>query len=182
MLTGPLLSCMRSWRSVMGRKVGFKRSDRRYQSDDGQLWDSRFEWVVYDGLLRSGYNLRRCNEDDSITYHTSIPKGKCVECGGNEVLQGRVYTPDLFVVGSKGKGSIAQAGYFVECKGYFPADKRTLFRAVANQASGIDLRIVFQREVILKGTKVTNVDYIKKFCKTTPVGVWDPNTEDINWK
>lgn len=166
----------------MGKKVGFKRSDRRYQSDDGQLWDSRFEWVVYDGLRSSGYTVRRCDEDDSLAYYTAVVKGKCVECGSNDVLQSRIYTPDLFVVGSKGKGSIAQAGYFIECKGYFPADKRTLFRAVANKAEGIDLRIVFQREVILRGTTGTNVAYIKKFCKNTPVGVWNPNREDIDWK
>ena len=162
-------------------KIGRKFSDRRFRSDDGQEWDSRFEWVVWDGLIRSGYRVRRCDESDSFSYNTAVVKGRCLECSSVRVVQDRIYTPDLFVVERQRKGTIERCNYYVELKGYFPAEKRGLLRSVANQATGIDLRVVFQRLSPLKGTKTTNVDYIKKFCKSTPVGVWNPNLEDIDW-
>lgn len=162
-------------------KVGRKFSDRRFQSDDGQLWDSRFEWVVWDGLTRSGYRIRRCDEGDSINYNTKVAKGRCLECKGVDIVQERVYTPDLFVVGRKGERSAVGGGYYVELKGYFPAEKRSLLCSVANQATGVDLRVVFQRVSPLKGTKTTNVEYMKKYCKNTLIGVWNPNKEDIDW-
>jgi len=162
-------------------KIGFKRSDRRYRSDDGQEWDSRFEWQVWDGLRSAGYDVRRATEDDSIGYHTQVKQGRCLECGSVSVLQDRIYTPDLYVAGLKGKRASSGSSYYVECKGYFPADKRNLFRSVANQATGIDLRIVFPKEIRLKGTTKTNVEYIQAFCKTIKVGIWNKETGDILW-
>jgi hypothetical protein len=162
-------------------KIGFKRSDRRYRSDDGQEWDSRFEWVVYNGLTSNGYSVRRCDESDAFAYNTTVKQGRCVECGSPKVLQERTYTPDLFVGGVKGKRATVNDSYYIECKGYFPSDKRNLFRSFANQTEGLSLRILFPSEVRLKGTKVTNVQYVKKFCKTIPVGLWDKSNEEIIW-
>lgn len=166
----------------MGRKIGFKRSDRRFLSDDGQEWDSKFEWLVYSGLKGAGHRVRRCDQSDSISYNTAVKQGKCLECGGTVCVQERIYTPDLYVGEPSGKGTSANRGFTLECKGFFPADKRSLFRAVANQATGIDLRIVFEREVKLKGTVGTNVDYIKKYLKGFPVGTWNRETQEIDWK
>lgn len=104
-----------------------------------------------------------------------------MECSSPNVLQERIYTPDLHVAGHKGKGSVASGGYYIECKGYFPADKRGLFRAVANQIQDIDLRIVFPSVVRLRGTSGTNVEYVQKYCKSIPVGVWNKKTGEIQW-
>jgi hypothetical protein len=163
----------------MGRKVGFKRSDRRYQSDDGQLWDSEFEWKVFNGLRSNGYRIRRCDEGDTVSYHTPVKQGRCVECGSNDCVQERTYTPDIFVVESPCRSATGR-NYYIECKGYFPAEKRSLLRAVAGQSKGVDLRIVFERLVSLKGTKGTNVDYVHKYLKI-PVGVWDRKEQRIVW-
>jgi len=172
---------MASLKRPGGRKLGFKRSDRRFQSDDGQLWDSQFEFRVYDGLRSSGYRLRRCDESDSIAYNTTVKQGRCVECGGAKCVQERIYTPDLFVVEDPTGKEDQGRQYYIECKGYFPADKRALLRAVASQRAGVDLRILFEREVKLKGTVGTNIAYVHKMMKGVPVGTYDKTTQGIVW-
>lgn len=162
-------------------KIGVKRSDRRFRSPDGAEYDSRFEWQVHSGLESSGYIVRRTDERDSIAYHTAVKKGRCVECGTTSVIQERIYTPDFFVAGSKGARAYGRGSYYLECKGYFPGDKRSLFRSVAKQATGVDLRILFAKEVVLRGTKLTNVEYIDRFCPNIPIGIWDRDHNEIIW-
>ena len=165
----------------MGRKVGTRRSDRRYLDDHGTQWASEFESRVYHALRDSGNRVRKCDDSDSIAYNTTVKQGRCLECGSSNCVQQRTYTPDLYVVGPKGERPYFDGGYYIECKGYFPADKRSLLRAVANQATGIDLRIVFQRVNRLPGTKLNNVQYVFKYLKGVTPGVFDAADRSIVW-
>jgi hypothetical protein len=163
----------------MPRK-GVKKSDRRWiDPDTGEEWDSKFEWRVFIGLRSGGYRLRRCDESDSIAYNSSVKQGRCLECSATRVVQERIYTSDLYVVDNP--TGIAGGSYLVECKGYFPGDKRSLFVAVTKQLQGVDLRIIFESNRQLKGTKQTPVSYIHKYCKNVVPGVWDKKTEKVTW-
>jgi len=164
-----------------GRRKGVKRSDRRWIDADGGEWDSKFEWRVYNGLRDHGNRIRRCDERDAIAYNTSVRQGRCLECKSNAVIQERIYTADLFMV-SERDGGATGGGYLVECKGYFPGTKRALFRAISKQLQGIGLRIIFESNRQLKGTKnMTPVGYIHKYCKGVVPGVWDKKTEQVTW-
>ena len=162
-----------------GKRVGSKRSDRRWEDPEGGLWDSKFEWEVYLGLRNNGYRVRRCDESDTFAYDTRVAKGRCLECQSDAVVQGRTYTADLFVV--EHKEGVARGRYLVECKGYFPAAKRSLFRAVASQLPDVDLRIIFESNRRLRGTKMTPVEYIHRYCKNVVPGVWDKTTKEVTW-
>lgn len=159
-----------------------KRGDRRFTSPSGELFDSEFEWRVYNGLRDRGYSVRRCDERDSIAYHTQVKAGRCLECDSANVAQSRIYTPDLWVVEPEqpDQGS-ARRGYFVECKGYFPQQRRAMLRALKSQQPALDLRFVFSSEVRLTKAR-TNVEYVLTMIKA-PATSWDRKTNYIKpWR
>ena len=164
-----------------GKRIGTKRSDRRWQDERGRIWDSQFEYRVYRALSSAGHNPRRCDESHSIVYGTAVKEGHCLDCGSSRVLQARSYTADLHVLGNQSKG--IEGGYLLELKGYWKKATRNLFRSVAQRAAeeGIDLRIVFESNAVMKGTKQTPVSYIHRYCKNVIPGVFDKYTEEITW-
>lgn len=166
---------------MTGSKKGTKRSDRRWLDAEGREWDSRFEWLVYTALESSGYNIRRCDERDSIDYSSQIRGGYCLDCEGSRVVQSRTYTADLYVLERQSKG--IKGGYQLELKGYFPATKRSLFRAVAEQceADGISIRIVFESKYKMRGSKMTGPEYIHRYCKNVIPGVFNKKTGEVEW-
>ena len=157
-------------------------SDRRWIDEQGDEWASKFEHDVYQGLRSSGYRVRRCDESDTVAYYSSVTSGRCVECGGTDVVQARTYTADLFVV-KPPKQHNGPGGYLVECKGYFPRDRRALFCAIAKECKrlGTGLRIIFESNRKLKGTQQTPVSYIHRYAKNVVPGVWDKKTEEVTW-
>ena len=165
----------------MAGKKGTKRSDRRWVDDEGRDWDSRFEFTVYTSLKSAGYNLRRCDERDTINYGTSIRNSSCLDCASSRVIQSRVYNSDLYVLEDQPEG--IAGGYLLELKGYFPATKRSLFRAVAKQCGedGISLRIVFESDRPMRGTKLTGPEYIHKWCKNVVPGWFNKKTGEVEW-
>jgi hypothetical protein len=164
---------------TFGRRKGSKRSDRRWIDPDGVEWASKFEWRVFERLRSDGYRIRKCTKSDTVTYNTPVKQGCCVECGSSRVVQVRTYTSDLYVV--EDSPDTGNKGYLIECKGYFPGPKRKLFCAVAKQLTGVDLRIIFESNKQLKGTKSTPVEYIHKYAKNVLPGVWDGKTETVTW-
>lgn len=164
---------------MAGRRKGQKRSDRRWIAEDGSEWDSKFEWSVFEGLRSNGYRVRRCNESDSIAYHSPVKQGRCLECGSSSVVQERTYTADLYVV--EGTAEDPGCKYLIECKGYFPSPKRSLFRALSAGLQGTGLRIVFESNQRLRGTKMTPVEYIQRYCKNVIPGVWDKKNKQVVW-
>jgi len=162
----------------MPRK-GVKRSDRRWIDEDGSEWDSQFECRVFHGLRGSGHRVRRCDQGDTIAYNSPVKQGGCLECGSDAVIQNRIYTADLFVV--EDPQDPTGGGYLVECKGYFAADKRSLFRSISKQIEGTSLRIIFESPKKMRGTKLTGPEYIHKYCKNVIPGVYDKKTETVVW-
>ena len=100
-----------------------------------------------------------------------------MECGSDEVVQNRIYTPDLFVDHDPTWKGAKRDGYFIECKGYWPAEKRSLLRQVVEQNEGLDLRVLFAKVAKLT-PKRTNVEYVRNIVHTT-AGAW--NNGNLRW-
>ncbi len=129
----------------MGRRVSYKRSDRRWEDDDGNVWASRLECEVFETL--SGDDnivVRRCIKGgaDTFAYHSKVLRGSCMECGSTKIVQKRTYTPDLYVLPAQRTDDTR--GYYLEIKGYFPGPQRKLFSDFQRTGPDIDLRIVFE--------------------------------------
>lgn len=156
---------------MSGQKVGTKRSDRRWQSDDGQLWDSRFEWRVWSVLSEiPTITVRRCErgKGDSFNYVSNVRGAKCLECDSREVVQERTYTPDLLV---RRKSEVQHGGgYYLELKGRFPPAKRSLLRAFVKSRPEVDLRLVLEKDG--RATpKLDLLEYCHEYLKI-PTIVW----------
>lgn len=150
-------------------RVGRKRSDKRWKAPDGTVWASKFEWTVYEHYRTSGACVRKCTEDDSVSYTEPKPFVNCMDCGGNNCVQERIYTPDLFVVPKGAEPN--SGGYYVEAKGYFRPEKRKLFRHLRNEGPDIDLRVVLESNHWVTRGKTRLTDYFERYLKTTPVVV-----------
>lgn len=149
-------------------RVGTKRSDRRWQAPDGTIWASKFEYEVYEYIRSTGCDVRKCGEGDSLNYPEPKRQAECLACGGTDVVQNRVYTPDLFVtppsVVAKGRAD----GYYLETKGYFRPEKRTLFRHFLKAWPNLDIRIVYEQDG--KATsKLRNLQYAERYFKIPAV-------------
>jgi hypothetical protein len=156
-----------------GRRVGTKKRDMRWEVD-GEIWASKFEFEVYDGLskqLGSG-QIRRCTEEDQLDYQSQCKNSNCAECGSNRVVQRRKFTPDLFVVSpsAAGRGN-KQSGYFIEAKGYLRADRRTLLRDFVKCHPNLDLRFVIEKDY--KATSTLSLgQWIDRYLKKRWI-VWN---------
>lgn len=150
----------------MGSRVGTKRNDKRWRAGDGEIWASEFEYRVFQGLQRAlgPERVYRCEpgEGDSFRYHTPTKEGLCVECGSGDTVQRRIYTPDLYVVSAEG----TRAKCYIETKGHFPADKRSLLSHFSKTGEGIDLVVILQRDS--RATKKRSLsEWIKSYCGYT---------------
>lgn len=155
-----------------------RRGNFKFTAPDGEVWDSEFEWHVYTGLRDLGWTVRRCDKRDSITYHTPVQDGCCMECGGSDVVQVRSYTPDLWVVEpQQSDGRPGRGPYLIECKGYFPRERRGMLTDFAVQNPSLDLRFLFSKVAKLTAAK-TNVEYIHAYLKKT-AGAW--NNGNLEW-
>lgn len=163
---------------IAGSRVGGKFRDMRWQSPDGAIWASRFEYGVYSKLRELGHDVRRTSPEDRISYTHPVRGGLCTQCNSHEVVTERHYTPDLFVVPRAGQGAgrgdagdptAASRGYYIEAKGYLRADGRSLLRSLRKARPDIDLRILAQRDY--KVGKSTFTGWVTKFLKI-PVHVW----------
>jgi hypothetical protein len=152
-------------------RVGTRRSDRRWKARDGVVWASKFEWEVYDALLRGGINVRKCDESDTITYHQSRPNVECLDCGSSRCSQARTYTPDLHIT-PQGKGSDS-TGYYIEVKGYFRDEKRRLFRCLRQSRQDVDIRCIFASDHWVRKGKTRLSDYFTRYIKNTPFFFWE---------
>ncbi len=161
----------------MGSKVGTKRADKRWRDNDGTVWDSEFEFRVYTSLrsLFGGRRVRRAEsaEGDSFDYTTPTKQGRCLDCGSGKVVQQRTYTPDIYVIQSQ-----THKRTYIETKGYFPADKRTLLRNFRKTGPSIDLIIILQRNGRATPTR-SLAEWVGSYIENTPTFVWDPKKADI---
>lgn len=106
---------------------------------------SGFEDTIDEQLRQAGVDYKY--EPDTIQWTRKVASGRCLSCGHSEVGQLCDYTPDFRIV-TPGGGV-----WYIEAKGYLDGPDRTKLRAVRKQHPGIDLRLVFQRDNVIKGTK-----------------------------
>lgn len=142
-------------------RVGRKISDKRWKDSNGEVWASKFEADLYSYLQDCGSDVRRCAESDSFDYTEPKARARCLACGSGECVQDRVYTPDLYIVPKSG----ATEGYYIEAKGYFRAEKRTLFRHFCKCHQNLDLRVVLEANHWVTRGKTRLKDYIERYCK-----------------
>lgn len=173
--------------SLDGQRVGSKRSDTRWQAEDGTVWASRFEYAVYKSLKDKGYDVRKTTEQDRMAYTSLVTNGRCRKCGTSDVVTERHYTPDLFVVPRRPIAGInltqdpqdsGRRGYYLEAKGYLRTERRTLLRAFRKTGPSCDLRLVVQRDYPVG--KSTLAEWGRRLMKV-PVHVWDGGLPE-EWK
>lgn len=155
----------------MGR-LSKKRNDKRWQTEDGSVFASKLEAVVFEKLRQSELvDVRRCSagEGDTFDYTTPVRSGSCGSCGSDRIVQRRTYTPDLCLT-PRGSSRDGPRRY-LEIKGYFPGPKRSLLRAFLKERPEIDLRLVLERDQRATSSH-TLLEYCHRFFKI-PVHVWD---------
>ncbi len=160
-----------------GKRVGTKRSDKRWQSPDGELWDSRYEYVVYTKYKQAGYTIQRCDASDTFSFTLPVRQAACGSCGSTEVGQRRHFTPDFRIVPSPTGRDAKPAGYYVEAKGYLRPKERALLRAFCKENPHSNTRFIFQQDYRLtKGTATKPerriTDWFKQFCPGMKYAVW----------
>lgn len=149
-----------------GKRVGTKRSDRRWLAPDGTIWASKFEYQVYDALVRhfasnTRVSVERCGSDCTLGYNSAVKNGRCKKCGDVCVVQERTYTPDIRIVRTSESGE--QRTTYIEAKGYFEGSKRSLFRQVLKTHQSLDIRIVAERDHWVTKGKSNLSDWAKRF-------------------
>lgn len=129
----------------IGRKLNQKRSDFHYTDESGEVWDSRFEYLVYKGCKDAGFNVRRSVQrgTDTIPYTRTLPRASCQDCGSTRVGETRRITFDLFVDNTDSERK--ENSYYLESKGYMRAPKRSLYRSFFKEkGSDVSVRFIIQ--------------------------------------
>lgn len=113
-----------------------------FNAPDGSKWDSKYEYQVFSVLARAGIVVDRTQRPrDTIAYSTPVPRAQCLECGSRRVAQPRTYTADFRFASS------TESGYsFIEAKGFFRGNKRTLFGHLVQSLDQDMLVTVFQSD------------------------------------
>lgn len=110
-----------------------------------RVYRSGFEDKVRQQLDAAGVKYEY--EPFSVEWIRKITSGICLSCGDRGVGQRCDYTPDFVCTSPSGKE------VWLEVKGYLDGPDRTKLRAIKEQHPDKDLRLVFQRDNIIKGTK-----------------------------
>src|SRR5690348_13622844 len=150
-----------------GRRVGVKKSDRRWLDAHGQLWASKLESDLFEYFRSASVPVRRSDASDSIPYTTRVRQGRCGSCNSKDIRQEHTYTPDLCVGAAPGLAKAS--GNHIEAKGYLRASDRRILRGVMQARPDFNLHLVLQR--YHKGT----VDWARKFLKI-PVLIFAKDT------
>lgn len=156
--------------TIKGHKIGTKRKDMRFMADDGSIWDSKFEWQVWEGAKDAKVQLVRADKEgkgDTISYFHQVRGASCQDCGSPRVGRIRGITPDLLMPGWHPVGG--ENGGYLEIKGYMRADKRALYRSLLKETPGLSLCIIIQSDY--RVGKGTFSQWITKHLKV-PVFHW----------
>ena len=157
-----------------GRRVGTKDRDMRWEAPGGVVWSSRYEYELFLQLKEQGYNVRKTDEKDSLSYTSPVRGGRCLQCSSGKVVQEHVYTPDLSVgeqsPSAKPGSKDGNRDYCIEAKGYLRGPRRALLRHFRKARPGVDLRLVVQRDYRVSA-KATITEWATKYLKV-PVVVW----------
>lgn len=158
----------------MGQRVGTKRADRRWEVG-GVVWASEYEYNVYRGLcdVLGEQCVLKCEagESHSFGYTSNVQQARCTSCGSRDVVQERVYTPDICVVAQG--ANVANGGrIYIETKGYPSPTERRLLHSICKSNQELDLVFVYQSNRKWKGMKQTPLEWTARMLKK-PGFVWD---------
>lgn len=147
----------------------------RWQSPDGTIWASRFEYEVFlalgEQLDASGRTVTpTCRGGDhTFVYTDKVAGAACEHCGSTDIGKARSYTPDFFV--HRKAGVLADGGgYYIEAKGFIRSERRRLLRAFRRARPDIDLRLLLQRDYKVTSS-LTMLQWCEKYLKC-PAEVW----------
>lgn len=167
-------------------RLSTRRSDKRWIAEDGEVWDSKFECLVYDQLSALGVAARRTVKgegdspdlSDTFRYDRPIRSAACLECDGTRVVQRCTYTPDLRVT-PKGTPGSDVAGYYIEIKGYFQQTKRAAFRDFRKGRPDVPVRFIFNSDH--KVGKGRLQAYMDTYLKGVPYLIWSGTKPGPSW-
>lgn len=118
---------------------------RWYTTKAGIKVASKFEIDVIDWLTDQQIEFEY--EAEQLAYTTPVVKGVCPNCGHEKVIQRRTYTPDIRLAD----------GSFIEVKGKFPPNKRSLLKAVIQAHPDRVFRFVFYNDPFLTKRKANRL-------------------------
>lgn len=111
---------------------------------------SLFEDIIDEQLKRSGVSYDY--ESETIPWTDKVSSGVCFKCGHPEVGQRRNYTPDFRIAFNDERGRCVRQ-FFIEVKGRLTSEDRRKLRGVKKQYPELDLRLLFQKDNVIPGTK-----------------------------
>ena len=170
-----------------GKRAGTKRSDRHWIDPEGNIWDSRYEYLVFRAYADAGKEVRRTSKSDTFSFMLQISGGKCRACGATEVGQQRTYTPDLHVTADYPESPTVE--YYIEAKGYLRAKERALLRAFYKENPDAPVRYLLQRDFPATArSKVTGqrgsiVQWFHKFLPKAKIAIWSGHAiDEKDWR
>lgn len=134
---------------------------RGYTTRAGLKVASKFEAAVVNWLTDQQIDFEY--ESESLSYTTPVVNGVCPECGHKHVIQERTYTPDITLAD----------GSFIEVKGKFTPQKRTLMRHLIRSNPDRTIRFVFYNDPYMTKRKATRLtDWARQ--QGVEAHVWNP--------
>lgn len=169
-----------------GRRVGTKKRDMRWESPEGELFDSYFEYQVISNARLAGVPIRRAikgtpdsPDSDTVSYrHKATGRSRCASCGSTEVYSERSYTSDILLDtallskehSDKDHKAGEPARSHVDVKGYLRSPQRALLRSLNKARPDINLRLLLQRDF-----SVSKSSTISSWCRRVakmPYAIW----------
>lgn len=135
--------------------------NRWYNTKVGLKVASQFEADVIDWMVDNGKEFEY--EAEALPYETPVVNGKCPNCGHEQVVQRRVYTPDIKLAN----------GSFIEIKGKFTPAKRTLMRHLIKAHPDRTFHFVFYNDPFLTKQKARKLsDWAR--AQGVECHIWNP--------
>jgi hypothetical protein len=117
---------------------------RRTFKAHGNDYSSLFELEFAKDLIKRGIPFHY--EEFPIKYYLEPRTGKCMNCGGTDIVIEHIYWPDFF---------LKEHNLYIETKGKFSAKDRTKILSVIRDNPWLDLRLIFMRDNWLTRKHVT---------------------------
>ena len=113
---------------------------------------SKFENKFAENLEKRG--IRFEYESETFEYWIKLPRARCLECCGCEIVTSREYTPDFYLPGWN---------IYLETKGKWTADDRKKHKAMKEQYPELDIRLLFMSDnKISRNSKTRYSDWCEK--------------------
>lgn len=116
---------------------------------------SKFENTVLTALVSRGVSVEY--EADVLTYSSTVRSAECADCGSENVVQNRKYTPDFKITRSN------KSVLYIEAKGFFKSEDRSKMRSVLKSNPTADIRMLFMRNGKIAGSELRYSEWCEKY-------------------